>query len=498
MTATPTSAIAAPPSSIADRIDLGSGALTGEALITSLVDGREVWSDGRRVDVTTDPVMRPMLDTLAQLFDHQWSANQAPHMLYRSETSGNQVSLSYLAPRTPADLDRKWANSERWSVASHGQLSRLPDFMANVVVGLYDFRHRLAEVDPEFGIRAENYYHYCRENDIVLTHGLGDPQIDRSSSPMERPELGLQVIDRSADGIVVRGAKQIATLAAHAHEILIYLSPANYLRHDPSYVCWFAAPIDTPGLRVLCRPSFADGSHRLGARFDEQDALIVFDDVFVPSDRVFLLDDAATAAQGFHEINKWSLYAGQIRLLNRLRTMLGVASLLAQAIGVHRFRQVEDMLGELTSYVEVVRLGLAGINGDARRTESGLLSPGSTAPLDAVATHFSARASAIIREIGASGLVMQPSPADMAVPELQRVIDTYLCGRDITAAEKTELFRLASDLVIDRFGMRQELYETWNRGNPASVRSRLYATFPGLRGCEAQVQRILETRREWS
>ncbi len=476
---------------VADRARTGSGARTGAELVSSLVDRREVWSEGRRVDVVRNPKLRPMLDTLAALYDHQWSPEQAPHMLHRSETSGNQVSLSYLAPTTPEELDRKWANSERWAAASHGQLSRLPDFMANVVVGLYDFRFELAKVDGEFGRRAEDYYHHCRENDIVLTHGLGDPQIDRSSSPVERPELALRVVDRSADGIVVRGAKNIATLAPHANEILIYLSPANYLRQDPSLVCWFAAPIDTPGLRVLCRPSFVDGSDRLGTRFDEQDALIVFDDVFVPSDRVFLLDDATTAARGFHEINKWSLYTGQIRFLHRLRTMLGVASLLARSIGVDSFRQVQEVLGELTSYVEVVRLGLAGMNAGARRTGSGLLAPASTGPLDAVAGHFSARASAIIREIGASGLIMQPTAADLDAPELRGVIDTYMCGRGVEATDKTQLFRLASDLVIDRFGMRQELYEAWNRGDPARVRSKLYAGFSDLGRCEAQVRQLL-------
>src|SRR5690606_9525868 len=123
----------------------------------------------------------------------------------------------------------------------------------------------------------------------------------------------------------------------------------------------------------------------LAGRYDEQDAMLVFDDVFVPMDRVFLLDDSQTAVRGFAELNKWSLYTGQIRYYHRLRTLLGVASLLAQAIGVNKFRQVTDLLGELTSYVELVRLGLEAIDAESRPTASGLLAPGSTAALDAVA-----------------------------------------------------------------------------------------------------------------
>ncbi|MCI3240075.1 4-hydroxyphenylacetate 3-hydroxylase N-terminal domain-containing protein [Streptomyces spinosisporus] len=472
------------------------GAWRGSDYIASIKDEREVWCDGRRVDVTGDPKFRPMLTTLAGLYDAQHLPDRADEMLHRSDTSGNLVSLSYLAPADRDELSRKWANSHRWAEASYGQLSRVPDFMSNVVVGLYDFRHELAKVDPEFGRNAENYYHYCRENDLTLTHGLGDPQIDRSSTPAERPELGLRVVRRGADGIVVRGAKQIATLAPYAHEVLIYLSPANYLREDPSYVCWFAVPLATPGLRVLCRTSYTDPGvfGGLAAHYDEQDAMLVFDDVFIPMDRVFLLDDSATAVRGFGELNKWSLYTGQLRYYHRLRTMLGVASLLAQAIGVETFRQVGDLLGELTSYVEIVRLGLAAVDAECRPTTSGLLAPGSTAALDAVADGFSTRASAIIRQIGASGLIMQPSEADLRTPDLRTVLDTYMCGRELGVKDKSRLFRLAADLVVDRFGMRQELYETWNRGDPARVRSMLYARYPDLQRCETQARKLAEGR----
>lgn len=472
------------------------GAWRGPEYVASIKDEREVWCDGRRVDVTGDPSFQPMLSTLAGLYDAQHLPDRADEMLYRSETSGNLVSLSYLAPADRDELSRKWVNSHRWVESSYGQLSRVPDFMSNVVVGLYDFRFELAKVDPRFGRNAENYYRYCRENDLTLTHGLGDPQIDRSSTLTDRPELGLRVVRRGADGIVVRGAKQIATLAPYAHEVLIYLSPANYLREDPSYVCWFAAPLATPGLRVLCRQSYADGSGGLSAHYDEQDAMLVFDDAFIPMDRVFLLDDSDTAVRGFAELNKWSLYTGQLRYYHRLRTMLGVASLLAQAIGVDKFRQVTDLLGELTSYVEIVRLGLAAIDAECRPTPSGLLAPGSTAALDAVAGGFSTRGSAIIRQIGASGLIVQPSEADLATPELRTVLDTYMCGREMRVAEKARLFRLAADLVVDRFGMRQELYETWNRGDPARVRSMLYARYPDLQRCETQARKLAEGRND--
>lgn len=481
-----------PAQKIDHAVSSPSGAWTGPEFIDSLRDDREVWCGGHRADVTSDPRFSAMLHTLAGLYDQQHSPEHSSRMLFRSGSSGRLASLSYLAPATRPDLDLKWGNSRQWVENSYGQISRIPDFMSNVVVGLFDYRFELAKVDPEFGRNAEDYFHYCCENDVALTHGLGDPQIDRSSSPLQRPELGLRVVKRGADGIVVRGAKQIATLAPYAHEVLIYLSPANYLREDASYVCWFALPLSTPGLRVLCRRPYADGSGGLGDRFDEQDAMVVFDDVFVPRSRVFLLGDASVAARGFHQLNKWSLYTGQLRFHHRLRIMLGVASLLAQAIGVDKFREVSALLGELTSYVEMVRLGLSAVDAESRPTASGLLAPGPTAALDAMAGYFSSRASAIVRQIGASGLVMQPTAQDLAAPELRSVLEAYMCGREMGAEEKTRVFRLASDLVIDRFGIRQELYEAWNRGDPARVRSGLYTTYPELAACQHQARCLAE------
>lgn len=479
-----------PPS--ADPTGQARGAHDGATFVESLADDRQVWVEGRRVDVTTHPDFQPMLRTLAGLYDQQRSPEFAQEMTYTSETSGNPVSLSYLTPTTADDLHRKWVNTRRWVEGSHAQISRVPDFMANVVVGLYDFRDELGKIDPQFAANAEAYYLRCREHDIALTHGLGDPQVDRSVTPMQRPELGLKVVHRDDSGIVVRGAKQIATLAPYAHDVLIYLSPANYLREDPSYVCWFGATLDTPDLKILCRRSYNGPPHTLGSRFDEQDALLVFDDVYIPTERVFLLDDAPTAVKGFHAINRWSLYTGQIRFQHRLRVLLGVASLLAKAIGVDKFREVSAMLGELAAMVSVVDLALKAITADPAPTAGGLLAPGPTAALDSIAGQFSTRASAIVRQIGASGLIMQPAEGDLGATELREALDLYMGGRDTTVEDKSRLFRLAGDLVIDRFGMRHELYEAWNRGDPSRVRTALYTTFTDLPACESAARTLAD------
>jgi 4-hydroxyphenylacetate 3-monooxygenase len=234
-------------------ITMAQGALTGERYIESLKDDREVWLNGARVDVTTHAAFAGMLQELARLYDLQYTPAYRDHMTFVSPNTGNRVSYSYLLPRTMDDLLAKRRNCEIWMAESWGQLPRAPDFMSNVAVGLYDFSEHLHSNNPRFGDNAMRYHCYCQEHDIVLTHGLGDPQIDRSSSPTQDPDMALRVLHETADGIVIRGAKQLATLAPLAHEILVYLSSSFALREQQQFVLWFALPVATPGLKILCR-----------------------------------------------------------------------------------------------------------------------------------------------------------------------------------------------------------------------------------------------------
>lgn len=380
---------------------------------------------------------------------------------------------------------------------SHGQLPRIPDFMANVVVGLYDFRFELGKVNPQYTENVEKYYKYCRENDICLTHALGDPQIDRSSSPKDHDEYALRVIERRDDGIVVHGAKQLATLAPFCHEALIYLSPAFYMRESPEHVAWFSVPIDAEGLKLLCRESHSEStngfSHDFSSNYDEQDAMLFFDHVFIPMNRVFLLEDSSTAAKGFHEINKWSLYVGQIRFYHRLRIFLGVASLVAKSIGVNEFRDITNRLGELTSYVELTRIALVGVDAEAKKTSNGLLAPSSTLAMDAFASQIAPRLNTIIREIGGSGIVMQPSKKDLNNPELRPYLESYMKGKGVDVDFKASLFRIAFELVANNFGARQELYEIWNRGDIVRTRTALYQSYFDLSQSENEIKKIIES-----
>jgi 4-hydroxyphenylacetate 3-monooxygenase len=472
------------------------GALTGDRYIDSLNDGREVWLDGERVDVTTHAAFAGLLTELARLYDLQRDPAYQDPMTFVSPETGHRLSYSYLLPRTYDDLLAKRRNMEVWMEETWGQMARAPDFMSNVVVGLYDFHNELVANDPRFGANAVNYYRYAAEHDLAITHAIGDPQIDRSMRPSQDPDLALRVVRETEDGIIVRGAKQLATLAPIANEILVYLSASFALREERDFVQWFAVPIATPGLKVICREQLAlhagGHSHPFASRYDEQDAMVIFDDVLVPWERVFLLYDGPLAMQGLGRINAWSGYSSMVRFYFRLQTFIGVTSLVAESIGVDGFREIRDKLGEMISYAEMVRLALRGMESDAFTTSGGLLSPGLSPGPGIFAAQMTARMVEILREIGASGLIMQPSEADLASPELRPFLDKYMRGRNIGVAEKSRLFRLAWDLVGDGSGSRQDLYERWHRGDIVRNRNNLYARYDRSRIVERIRKMIAE------
>lgn len=477
MSVTPTAARSARP------VDptTGRGAIDGATYLERLRDGREVWFDGDKVDVSTHPAFRGMREEFVRLYDLQVAPENLETTTVEEPGSGVRISRSYQAPTSADELAAKRRNTELWARETWGQVARLPDFTANITVGIRDFAPKLEENGEGFGANATRYHEYAARHDLFLTHALGDPQIDRSASPVDDPTLALRIVEENDRGVVVEGAKQLATLGPLADEVLVYLSASFALRERPDFVLWFALPLDTPGLKMVCREPYSVGAnahaHPFASRFDEQDAMLFFDRVEVPWERIFLKGDGRLALRGHGQIVRWGSYASTIRLLERFRTYIAVASKLAESIGVDQFRQIRGSLGELVSYAELVELGLRGMEADGYRTATGLHAPGKGVSVGIFSAQNAWRVSEIVREIAASGLVMQPTEGDLANPELGPFLERYMRGKDIDVAPKSRLFRLAWDLVGDGYGSRQALYEHLQRGDITRNRIRVYEQY---------------------
>ena len=457
------------------------GAMTGARYIDSLRDGREVWIDGKRVDdVPSHPAFKDFVHELARIYDLQHSDEFRDQMTFVSPETGNRVSLSWLLPRSTDDLKRMRRNSEVWNDQSWGQLGRSPDILAPFITSLVQRRDALSSVkNPhcDFGENAVNYHRLCMENDLFLTHALGDPQVDRSEQPQnerrqvpESEEISLHVVEETSEGVIVRGGKQLATAAAVSNETYVSLSATFVRRNDPRFMLAFSIPTNSPGLKILCREPvsrwFGSWGHPLH-RLDEQDCMLFFERVLVPWDRLFILYDSSPMIQFFQRSNQNFMgWANLCRIHTRMRLMTAVATMIAETIGVIEYREVGAKLGEMATYCEMWRHAMDGVEHRAFAIENGTWSLGPSTGMNIWFAQTSQRMVELLREICGSGILMQPSENDLASPELRPYLDQYMRGKDTDVAFKSRLFRLAHDLAASSFGMRQEIYEYWHGGDP--------------------------------
>ena len=277
-------------------------ARTGEEYIAGLREqAPEVYLGGEKVeDVTTHPALRNGVRTMASLLDMQHDLALRDEMTYVSPTTGDRIGASFITPRSVEDLEHRHAMMRHWARASLGMMGRTPDFLNVSLMAMAAAGEYFAQNRPEFKENIQRYYEYIREHDLVLTHTLINLQRSRapSTTPLEdTTDVAHSVVRETDTGIVVRGARVLATLGPLAEEIAVYPSRSHRLPGAESepYSFAFAIPCNTPGLKFLCRESFDLGrsrfDHPLGSRFEEMDAMVFFDDVLVPWERVFLLGD---------------------------------------------------------------------------------------------------------------------------------------------------------------------------------------------------------------
>jgi 4-hydroxyphenylacetate 3-monooxygenase oxygenase component len=457
------------------------GIRTGAEFIQGLRDEREVWLGDERVkDVTTHPAFRPAIESLAHLYDMQHEPELQPLLTYRSPTSGDLVGLSFLIPKTREDLVRRRRMVKLWADATCGMMGRSADFLNTMLTAWAAKNDYFAQQSPECAERVLRYYEHCREHDLFLTHALIDPQVDRSKNRAEQddPYLCLRIVEESKYGLLVRGGKMIATATPFADDILVWPFPPTLTEAEAPYALVFIIPVATPGLRIICRESFTrlgpPADHPLSARFDEMDAVAVFDNVLVPWERVFLHGNSRLVAQAYAGTHVRELTAHQTntRLLSKVEFVYGVLCLMAEAIGVHNAPAVQETLGEAASYIEILRSVLLASELEATvDPTNGVLYP-ALPPLQVGRTwgpRLYPRLMEMVRRVGAGGLMQLPATVAAFDSPIAQDLKKYYRGARISAEEKVSLFKLAWDLVGSDFGARHTLYETFYAGDPSML-----------------------------
>lgn len=453
------------------------GARNGQAYLEGLRDSREVWLDGERVaDVTCDPRLARGVRSIAALYDLQVDPCRVDQMTYVSPTSGERVGLSHIEPRSIDDLVKRRNMVKTWSEWSAGMLGRSPDYLNTMIMGCAANEDYFAHNDPAFGRNITAYYELVRERDLCLTHTLVAPQVNRSVHPDAQAggDVALHVVHETDSGLVLSGARILATLAPASDELFVAPSPSrSYAGAGNPRAFAFAIPIATPGLRMICRESFDYGrssfDHPLASRFEEMDCTAVFHDVLVPWERVFLYGDQEYCQALFRDTNCFTHSMHQFLVKNWVKAefVLGVATLMAEAIGIDGQLHVQRLLGEVLHAALTLKAFIRAAEADAAPGPGDVWAPDSGILLTARSffPEVYPRLVEILQILGSSGLANIPSETSVEAPELADDIARYFQGAALGGKERIRLFRLAWDVACSSFGGRQVLYERYFAGD---------------------------------
>ncbi len=458
----------------------------GQQHIDSVRDGRAVYLDGERVaDPTAHPAYRGAVASIARMYDFQSRPENRELSTY--EAGDSRAGRIWQLPTSYEELKTRRKALEAWTALHAGFLGRAPDHVASCISGMFMGLDVFEAYQPDRARALADYYRYARDNDLYLTYVIINPQADRSKSASQQKDefLTTGVVDRDAEGITVRGAKMLATGGIMANEVFVTciqpLQPG-----DEKYAVSFVVPMNAKGLKILSRKSYELAApsvfdNPLASRFDENDAVIYFDDVKVPWERVFVVDSIAMCQKQFHATpaHVYQNYQAQIRLAVKLRFLLGVAHRIAEINGITGFPQVREMLGQLAAEAGMVDAFVAAM--EAKGAMRGGYFVPDRHTLYAAQTltqQLYGKVINTLRELAGGGMIMLPSSVkDFANPEIRALIDKTQQSPAAGAEEKVKFYKLAWDAVGSEFASRHTQYEMFYAGATFVTKAHSYRTY---------------------
>ncbi len=474
---------------------------TGQDHVASLRDARDVYIYGARVpDVTVHEAFRNAVRTIAALYDFQARPDATELMTFASPDTGRRVNRCWQLPATYAELVERRRALESWAELHLGFIGRSPDHVASCISGMFMGIELFEAYDRKRAAALRDYYRFARDNDLFLTYVIINPQADRSKSAHAQadPHLAASVVDEDAGGLTVRGAKMLATSSIMANEVFVTcIQPL--VPGDEKQAVSFAVPMNVKGLRVLSRKSYEQGAvsrfdNPLSSQFDENDAVLYFDDVKVPWERVFVNQNIEMTLKQFHgtPAHVYQNYQCQIRLLVKMRFLAGLAHRIAEANGIIGFPQVRDSLGQIAAEVGLVDGLLHGM--EAKGHAAGCYFVPDRHLLYSAQTltqQLYPKVITAIRDLAGGGVIMLPSSvADFDDPLLAGLIHKTQKSPAFTPQERVKFFKLAWDALGSEFASRHVQYEMFYAGASFVTRGHSYRTFDWA-GCKSMVDDLM-------
>jgi 4-hydroxyphenylacetate 3-monooxygenase len=464
------------------------GAKSGRDFIRRLDSTpRVIWYGDQKItgSVSQHPAFKGVAKSIAALYDMQLKHELKDLMTYESPTTHELVGTSFMQPKTKGDLAKRTAAMKAWADFSGGMMGRTADYLNSAIMAMAAAKEFFGDGDKDFASNISRYYEYIRENDLILTHTLINPQTNRSVGPSKQadPFIAARVAEKTSEGVVIRGARMLATLP-FADEIMVF--PSTVIRSgqdDVPYSIAFAIPASTKGLTFICRESFAAESaydHPLASRFDEQDAVVVFDDVVVPWERVFILEDPEKANRVNDATSAIVFMAHQatVREASKAEFMAGLMTMVAETIGADVFPQVQERISKILLTAEAMKAFIRSSEAGAAMNRWGLMTP-DYVPINSARNLWPTLAPefvAVMKQTGASGLMAIP-PVEILKSGARADFDKFYQAKTANGEERVRLFKLAWDAVGSSFGGRQDLYERFFFGDPVRMASAYYAWY---------------------
>jgi 4-hydroxyphenylacetate 3-monooxygenase len=366
-------------------------------------------------------------------------------------------------------------------------LGRSPDHVASCVSGMFMGLDLFERHGAARAAAVREYYEYARDNDLYLTYVIISPQADRSRSAGEQSDefLVAGVCDEDREGITLRGAKMLGTGCPLANEVFVgAIQPLKPGEEKHSVTAM--VPLNAKGLKILSRKSFEAHAlsmfdSPLSSSFDENDAVLYFDEVKVPWERVFVHNDVQLAQAQWHAIptHVYQNYQCQVRLMVKLRFLLGLARKIADTNGIGHFPQVRETLGQLAAETAMVEGMVVGMEASGESYGKYFVPNKKLLYSAMVLTQqLYPRFVTTLRELSGGGMVMLPSSVDdFANPEIAGYIGLTQRSPVTDSVGRVKLFKLAWDAVGSEFGSRHLQYEMFYAGANMVTRGHAFRTY---------------------
>ena len=470
---------------------LPGGLRTGQQYLDAIAkDGRRIFVDGEEVgDVTAHPAFAETARTMASLFDISSNPANRDLMTYTSPKTGEPVNRIWQLPTSVDELRQRRGAIQRWAEEIFGFMCRTPDHVAGFSAGYAAAPEVLArDGNEKFADNAVKIYEFLRDNDVYIAYTIVPPQIDRSKPAHQQnpPDLYAGVVEERNDGVIIKGAQMLGTGAVFAD--YIHLSSIHPLRPgDENHAISLIVPANAHGVKIHSRRSYSGAAssifdYPLASRFDETDALVVYDNVFVPWEHIFVYKDTQLCRDQWFETPAHILgnNQAQIRFVTKLKFLTGLAKRITEMNGVWPIPPVQGSIAEIAVQSAMYEGLLEAQIANPKPNTNGIYIPDAQ-------THYAAMVLQskiypellnMIRDLAGGGMIQLPSSvADFENPETGEDIRRYVQSPDVPAEDRVKLLKLAWDAVGSEFAGRHDQYEKFYAGAPFIVKQRFLWNF---------------------